>query len=945
MTPERYQRIKQIFQAAVDRPPAERPAWLEEACADDAELRREIESLLADADEVETKPLLDSLALPALPNLSLLEPRLGQFIGPYKILRELGHGGMGTVYLAERTDGFKQRVALKVVKRGMDSEEILSRFRHERQILASLNHSNIARLLDGGTTEDGLPYFVMEHIEGVAIDDYCRTHKLTTVERLQLFRTVCAAVHYAHQNLVVHRDIKPSNILVTAAAGDQGGTVKLLDFGIAKILNPELFPETVLPTRTWERPMTPAYASPEQVRGQQITTASDVYSLGVVLYELLTGQRPYQFKGTAPHEIAQVVCETEPARPSTAVIRGPTVPKQAPTTAQESAAQDQAARLSKQLKGDLDNIVLMALRKEAQRRYASVEQFSEDIRRHLEGRPVSAREDTLAYRADKFVRRNKAAVVAASVVIVLLLGFLVTLLVQSARVTRERDRAQRERDKAERVSSFLVNLFKVSDPSESRGNTVTAREVLDKGAEQIRAELQDQPDVRATLLDSMGQVYGSLGLYDKAGALLEEAVRSKREIYGAEHAELAVSLHHLGAVKFDQGDYAPAGEHLRSALQMRRKLLGAEHPAVAETLNSLGQLLGKQAKYKESEAALRESLEMRRKLLGNQHRDTAESIHNYGWVLLQLGDYANCERYLREALAIHRQLFGNDHLLVAANLNTLGFAREQLGSMEETEAIWREALEIRRRVHGTNHPEVAESLNNVAYAANQRGDIATSEALYRESLAIKRQVYGSNSGDVARSLANLGRVLMQQERFAEAEPILQESLALTRRIDGAEHPSTARAIHNLAALFYEKGEYASAEPLFRQALALRRQKLPPGHIDTSTSLTGLGLLLTTRRQTAEAEPMLREAVEIRRKNFPGSDWRIAESESVLGECLLVQRRFAEAEPLLIGGYELLKAKRGEREPRTRQARARLVKLYQAWSKPERAAQYRAQPAT
>ncbi|HEY9231040.1 MAG TPA: serine/threonine-protein kinase, partial [Blastocatellia bacterium] len=542
MTPERWRQAKALLEEALAHDPAARAAWLAEACKGDAPLRQEVESLIASYEE--DRDFMEAPAV-AAPSLAGAAPAPeGRMVGPYRLIREIGHGGMGTVFMAARADDqYRKRVAIKLVRRGMDSEQILARFRSERQILASLDHPNIARLLDGGTTDDGLPYFVMEYIEGQSIDRFCDEHKLTTVERLRLFRTACSAVHFAHQNLVVHRDLKPSNILVTP-----DGTPKLLDFGIAKLLKPELYAQTLTPTATSLRPMTPDYASPEQVKGTPITTASDVYSLGVLLYELLSGHRPYQIKSYTPVEIEKVICEQEPERPSAAIGRTVTTQSADGTLTPETVSrprEGQPERLRRKLKGDLDNIILMALRKEAQRRYSSVEQFSEDLRRHLEGLPVIARKDTFAYRAGKFVSRNK---VAASVA----LAFVLLLAVSLVIIVRQSVRAARERDKAQQVAQFLAEIFKVSDPGESRGASVTAREILDKGAERIDRELSGQPEVQATLMATIGQVYESLGLYDDAARMLETALNTRLALFGREHPDVAESMLSLAILNYDR---------------------------------------------------------------------------------------------------------------------------------------------------------------------------------------------------------------------------------------------------------------------------------------------------------------------------------------------------------------------------------------------------------
>ncbi len=468
MTPERWQQVKAVLDGALDHRPAERPVYLDGACRDDPEVRREVESLLASEAEIGDfieEPLFD---------LHVREeegPAVEQRIPAYRIVREIGRGGMGSVYLAQRAEGdFEGQFALKIIRRGMDSEEVLGRFRSERRILTQLDHPNIARILDGGTTEDGRPYFVMEHVEGRSIDEYCDAEELSISQRLELFLDVCSAVHFSHQRLVVHRDLKPANILVTRA-----GVPKLLDFGIAKILDPDRTEpaHTVL----GRRPMTPQYASPEQLRGKQVTTVSDVYALGVLLYILLTGRSPYGSPSPEGEELIRAVCEDDPLRPSevAGLVPGGRGP------------QGEARLLRRRLAGDLDNIVLMAMRKDPQERYASVEQLAADIHRHLNGLPVLARKDTPAYRLRKFVGRHKVGVMMAASVLVLILGFSVT-------ATLFWQRAVRERDRAATVSEFLQELFEIPDPGQSRGETVTAREVLDRGTERISRELQDQPE-------------------------------------------------------------------------------------------------------------------------------------------------------------------------------------------------------------------------------------------------------------------------------------------------------------------------------------------------------------------------------------------------------------------------------------------------------------------
>jgi eukaryotic-like serine/threonine-protein kinase len=777
-------------------------------------------------------------------------PALERRIGPYRILRELGQGGMGVVYLAARADEeFRKRVALKVIRSGGASEEVVRHFKRERQILAGLDHPNIAKLLDGGTTDDGLPYFVMEHIEGEPLLAYCDSRKLAVAERLRLFQSICSAVQYAHRNLVVHRDIKPGNILVA-----EDGSPRLLDFGIAKLLNPELAGEALTATAM---SMTPTYASPEQASGGRVTTATDVYSLGVVLYELLTGHLPYRLPSLQPLEILKAISEQEPEKPSTAVGRTEEMVS--------STREGTPDRLQRRLRGDLDNILMLALRKEPPRRYASVEAFSDDIRRYLEGLPVKARQPTAGYRAGKFLRRHVAGVAASAAFVVLLIGFAVAMAMQSARVARERDlaekeraAAQQERETAQRVSAFLVDLFRVSDPSRARGETITAREVLDRGTAKIATDLKAEPEVRATLMTTMGSVYGNLGLYDKALPLLEEALETRKAALGNENIPVSRSLSNLGGLLWRMGDYAGAAARHREALAMVRKLLGNDHPDVPRHLNNLALALTSMGDYAASEALQRESLGMTRKLLGSEHASVAMGLSNLAIVLEKQGDYPGGEQLHREALVMRRKLLGNQH------------------------------------------PDVAASLDNLANSLGRQGDYTGAEALSREALALRRRLLGN------------------------------------------EHPDLARSLNNLANVLIEKGDYSEAENLSGEAVAMARKLLGDGHPEVAVYLVTNVETLCRTQKPADGEPLARQSLAIFKKALPAGHPYIAVAESGLGGCLTLSRRYMEAEALVLGSYPVIEAKMGVRSPETRKARERIVALYDAWGKPDKAAEYRSQ---
>jgi eukaryotic-like serine/threonine-protein kinase len=562
MNPDLWARAKALFESAVERPRAERDRYVEAAAEGDSVLRAEVESLLSAHDAAEADSFIDEPAVAPLAGLPTEPDWAGRLLGPYRIVGEIGRGGMGAVFRAVRDDDqYHKEVAIKVVMQGVDNDLVRERFRSERQILASFDHPNIARLLDGGSTDDGRPYLVMELVDGRPITLYARDRPLR--ERLALFRQVCSAVSDAHRKLVVHRDIKPGNILV-----GPDGVPRLLDFGIAKIL--EGGPGGGA-TGLLHRMMTPEYASPEQVRGEPITTASDVYSLGVVLYELVTGERPHRLAGRDLLDLARLH-DSDPARPSSVV--GP-------------ACGPDWARLRRRLRGDLDTIILKALRREPDRRYASVDLLAEDIERHLDGRPVLARPDTAVYRAGKFVRRHRAGVTAVAVLALVAAAASWNLAAQARRVERERDRAQE-------VSRFLIRLFRVSSPSEARGNALTAREVLEEGVSRIRGDLSGRPDVRATLLQTLGTAYQRLGLGDAAAPLLQESLRLRSEIQEGETLDVAAALHELAGVLVVQGDRAGAERCYRRALAIRTQALGKDSPDTLVTSAALADLQRRQ---------------------------------------------------------------------------------------------------------------------------------------------------------------------------------------------------------------------------------------------------------------------------------------------------------------------------------------------------------------
>ena len=909
MATDRWRRIEEVFEAVLALPEGERDERLAELCGGDEALREEVASLLAadaGASDFLDRPVVSS-------DLPLPPPSaVGRRLGPWRVESKLGEGGMATVYLGVRDDGeFRQQVAIKIFGYGADRSDLLERFRAERQILASLDHPNIARLLDGGTTEDGLPYLVMEHIDGIPIDRYCTERDLGIDARVDLFREVCAAVQYAHQNLVVHRDIKPSNILVTPE-----GRPHLLDFGIAKLLEGSALSGSL--TMTGQRLMTPQYASPEQVEGKPVTTASDVYSLGVLLYVLLTGRLPYRVDPDRMGAVEQAVLEQVPERPSTAAGRSsPGNDGTAPAT------EEHDRRYIRRLAGDLDNIVLMALRKEPRRRYASVELLADDLRLYREGMPVRARPATLSYQMSKFVGRHPMGVGLAASTFLLVLALAVVMTIQAARLARQRDEIRQERDKAVAVARLLEGVFSVSDPGEARGETITARELLDQGAARVQAELEDQPEVQASLATTIGKAYRGLGLNDRSLPLLEKSLALRRRIHGEEHPEVAESLEALGALAQARGELDRAETLHRQALAMRQKLLGPDAPAVAESLNSLATDLTAKAQYDAAEPLFREALAINRRHFGNDHEQVATNLANLGLLEKQRGHPKEAEALYREALAIMHRVFGPAHPSIALQLNNLAVLQTERGDLAGAEASYREALAVAHRLYGEEHPDIALQLNNLGALATVRGDNATAEVLLRRSIAMRRKLLGPEHEQVAMGLNNLAMVLKDQGDLAAARPLYEEALRIQRKVFGEEHPRNATTLFNLASLSVAQGDLAAAEPLAQQALAMRRKMLGEAHPDVGASLVLLGGLRFAQGNPSAAEPLLRQGLEILRASLPAGHWRIADAESQLGACLAARGQPGEAGPLLAAGYEVLARVRGPSHPKTVAACERL----------------------
>ncbi len=871
---DRWREIDLVFAEALDKPLAERAAFLDEACADDPELRLAVERLLT-ADEASDT----FLERPASEMLGLVpEVEAGERLGPYRLLRRLGAGGMGTVYLARREDEhYQQDVALKILRSGLQGTEAVHRFLAERQILARLEHPNIARLYDGGSTPDGRPYLVMELVEGLPIDDYCDRHQLTVDQRLDLFRRVCSAVQHAHQNLLVHRDLKPGNILVTEA-----GEPKLLDFGIAKRLEPGSATKPDL-TQTGSRVMTPSYASPEQVRGQAITTASDVYSLGVLLYELLAGRTPYRVENGLLHEIERAICEQEPERPSAALFRA--VPPAADEIARARGTRPHS--LGRRLQGDLDNVVLMALRKEPGRRYGSVAQLSRDVDNHLQSLPVLARPDTLSYRARKFVRRHRFGVSAAALVVLLLAGFIVSLIVQGRRIARERD-------KARYALSFVMGTFQDADPYHTKGERLTADEIMTQGAMRVSQDLSRQPDVQSALMDAIGEVERGLGRYDHAEPLLERGLALRIATFGPASLEVADSLEHLGLLKQARSAFGEAETLLRRAVAIRR-LQQAGRLETAKTLNELGALLVTRGKAGEAETLHREAWGIATQVEGGIGPTVAESLLLLAKAKKEQGNFAAAERVARDGLIVERKVLGarDPHLYHVQS--EVGDVLIDAGKFKEAEALLRASLKAQREILGPDHPDVTETLGNLGTALYRQGRWSEAEEVDRQALEIVRTQFGPSHPLVGAILGDMAAAIDAQGRSEEAIRYQQEALEIRRRDLGPESPQVAQALLLLAGAHRRLKQYPQAIHSAQQGLEILERIRNP-HVDSA--LRELGRDYLEAGKPAKAEPYLRRVFEMRSDQLAASHPDLGKAEITLAQCLVELGRTREAAELV-----------------------------------------------
>ncbi len=874
MDSSRWQRIQSLFHAAADLPSGEQRDFLKAACGEDEGLVADVLGLLQE-DARDTSLLDRDLAQVAHQILEADAPASFPFeeLGPYRVRGVLGEGGMGVVYLAERQD-LGRLVALKLLRDAWLSPARRERFAAEQRTLAQLNHPSIARLYDADSLSDGTPFFVMEYVEGLPLTDYCAQHQCSIERRLQLFRLACEAVEYAHSHAVIHRDLKPSNIFVKP-----DGSIRLLDFGIAKQVESLDLPAQQ--TMTGLRLMTPAYASPEQIRGQRLGVQTDVYSLGVVLYELLAGQLPFDLTGLASSEAETILVEHEPAKPS--------------TIAKRKGANTLGVSASPAAWTDLDVLCLTAMHKDTERRYRSVEALVRDIDHYLKGEPLEARTDSLPYRFGKFVRRNRREVTAAALAVGLVVGLAVFFTV---RLARARDAALAEAARTQRIQRFTMNLFQGGDEAVGPSDDLRVITLVDRGVQEARV-LDADPGVQAELYQTLGSVYQNLGKFSAADKLLNSSLEERKSLYGADSAQVAESLVELAQLRGAQAQFDEAVSMARQGLAMSKRHLPAKHPAIGKATFVLGKMLEDRGDYKQAIQVLEEAVSLQ-SAPGASTADLSATLTELANSHFYAGHYDTSDALNRRVLSMDRQLYGERHPHVADDLINLGAIQYEGGHFAEAERYDRQSLDIMQAFYGKDHPETADAMATLGRALVSQGKLDEAAGILRAALDIQERVYGKVHPRVAIALGDLGRIAVQQKKFDEAEADFRRMADIYRQVYAGKHYYIGIALSNLAGVYTERKQYSEAERLFREVLQVYGQTLAPDH----------------------------QLVGIARVRF--------------GRALVRDQRYAEAEAESRAGYEILTKQSSAPANWLQDARADLAEEYEALHQPDKANQYRAE---
>ena len=808
--------IKSIFDEVLNLQEDERDKYISDLRKNNPELADEIVTLLIAYENSDDFLETPSIAAKILKDEEKLKNSLiGNNIGPYTIVEEAGSGGMGIVYIAKRDDDeFEHKVAIKVLRHGLTNDYLVKRFQKERQTLANLQHPNIAKLFDGGTTNIEVPYLVMEYIDGIPITEYCSEKNSSIQKRLKLFQSVCDAVQYAHQNLIVHRDIKPGNILV-----NKDGRAKLLDFGVAKLLDEES--NDLTKTRMWH--LTPEYASPEQIKGEVISTSSDIYSLGVLLYQLLSGYQPYQIESGSPFAISKIVADEKTIKPSEIHLKT--------KLSLDVKITEKYKKISHQLKGDLDNIILKAMHKDPIQRYSSVQEFSNDIDRYLQGLPVIARMDTVQYRFSKFVQRHKVGVASFILFNILIISSIVAIIYQGRIAAEERDKAKIENKKFVKVNSFLQQMLSSVDPSEI-GRDVKVYDILEKASTDVNTELEDQPEIEAAIRSTLGNTYVNLGEYDKAKPFLIEALEINENKYGNESEQAAMSLHDLGLYYDWAGDYIKADSLYKKSIKLLRNVLKEPTSRFADVLNDAALIKMYNEKYEEAGKLYFEAIGIAQETYGKKNRNTATFMNN-----------------------------------LALNLT-------DEGKLEEAEIYFRKALKILIELLGENRPEVGTSYNNLGYLYSIKKDFKSAEIYLEKSYKLKIALKGEDHSDVGLALNNLGVINVRMKNYSKAEKYFNNAIKQNRKSLDEEHPHIALNQYWLGKIYLETDRFSDAEKSLRKSLKTRFKKYPKEHKDIWRAKAELGICLLEQKKYKGAENLLVPTLEYYKTNFSNDNKQI-----------------------------------------------------------------------
>jgi len=882
ITADQWPLIKEIVGRALECGPDEREAFLDGKCAGDAVLRAEVHSLIAAYDEA------DGLSLPGWAGVFAVAGDTPRSIGPYRLVRELGVGGMGQVWLAEQTEPVCRQVAIKLIRAGLYDKRVLQRFVSERQSLALMNHPAIAKIFDAGATPDGQPYLVMEYVDGLPITEYCDRHTLAIVDRLKLFQRVCEGVQHAHQKAVIHRDLKPSNILVTEIDGSP--MPQIIDFGVAKGIFPTRNAPTLF-TQMGTLVGTVGYMSPEQSQldAGDVDTRTDVYSLGVVLYELLVGALPFDPATLRSYASLNRSRDLEAPKPSTRLRMS------ADMSAHVAHHRGtEVGPLMHHLRGDLDAIVLKALETDRQRRYATPAELAADIGNYLRNEPVSAHAPSAGYRARKYLRRHWAAASVAAGGLTLLFIFAIAQTIQLRNTRLERDRA-------DQITNFMTQIFKVVDPSEARGNTVTAREILDKSSQQIETGVGLDAGVQSDLLQVMANTYTNLGLYARAHSLAQTALDSRRRLLGPENPKTLESLQQMGDILFLEGHSAEAEDALRRTLELQVRVLGPDDVHTLETQNTLVSILVSKGRFAEAERLGRETVAAETRTLGPRNVLTLVTSRLLGAALMRQSRFDEAERLFRQTVSVQREVLGPDHPDTLKTESSLGGMLLEQGRHAEAEVVYREVLAARRRILGDEHPVTADTMATLAMDLSpDPSRHAEAEVLFRKALAIEMPKVGPESRFTTRAEEGLANLLDADHRYAEAESLQREVLRVRLKVLGPDNSDTLLTQTNLGDVLFNEGHVEQAERLYRSTLEHQMRVLDADDVDLANSKSNLADVLLAEHRAADAEPLARQAFEGLGR-LVGPQHRLSVSALYnYARALALQGRYAEATALYSG---------------------------------------------